>query len=247
MDGIVWLLRERRFFAGFLLFFISIPNLCGQVFDGEIKFVAPYQEITPFFPDIHVGAQYIQEDRHVDGHPFYNNQLLGMGKITISGFDYSETPLQYDIVNDLVITISPIKNQKAILDPDKIETFTLGDSSTFIKVNQDIRSFYHGNGFYREIVQGNVSLYCKHYKEIVKDSSPMTPYNKFFENQKYYIELENEFHPVRKKKDAFKLLQVTKREIRPELKRNNLKFKRNKEAYLKVVVNNALKTRNNVE
>ena len=247
MNGIVWLLRNKWLFAGFLLFFSSCSNLCGQVFDGEIKFVAPYQEITPFFPDIHVGAQYIQEDRHVDGHPFYNNQLLGMGKITISGFDYSETPLQYDIVNDLVITISPIKNQKAILDPDKIETFTLGDSSTFIKVNQDIRSFYHGNGFYREIVQGNVSLYCKHYKEIVKDSSPMTPYNKFFENQKYYIELENEFHPVRKKKDAFKLLQVTKREIRPELKRNNLKFKRNKEAYLKVVVNNALKTRNNVE
>lgn len=242
MNGIDWLLRKKCIFTGILLFFISVSNLSGQIFDGEIKFVAPYQEITPYFPEIHVGAQYIQEDRHVDGHPFYNNPLLGNGKITISGFRYSDTPLQYDIVNDLVITISKIKNQKAILDPDKVEKFILGDSSTFVKINQDIKSFYHGNGFYREIVEGNGGLYCKHYKEIVKDSSPMTPYSKFFENLKFFILLEDQFHPVRKKKDVFRLLHVTKRDIRPDLKRNNLKFRKNKEAYLKVVVNNALKT-----
>lgn len=247
MNGIVWRLRIKWLFTGFLLFSISVSNLCGQVFDGEIKFVAPYQEITPYFPEIHVGAQYIQEGRHVDGHPFYNNKLLGMGKITISGFNYSETPLQYDIVNDLVITISPIKNQKAILDPDKIERFILGDSSTFVKINQEIGSFYHRNGFYREIIPGNIGLYCKHYKEIVKDSSPMTPYNKFFENLKFYIFLENEFHPVKKKKDAFKLLLVSKKDIRSELRTNNLKFKRNKETYLKVVVTKALKISDNNE
>jgi hypothetical protein len=82
--------------------------------------------------------------------------------------------------------------------------FTLGDSSTFIKVRQDIGSFYHGNGFYREIVAGNIGLYCKHYKEIVTDNSPMTASNKFFENLRFYIVLDNEFYHVRKQKDAFK-------------------------------------------
>lgn len=247
MNGIVWFLSNRWIFGGILLFSFSGSNLCAQVFDGEDKFIAPYKEITAYFPEIHVGAQYIQEDRHVDGHPFYNNKLLGMGKITISGYSYSETPLQYDIVNDLVITLSPIKNQKAILNPDKIERFILGDSSTFIKVAQDIGSFYQRNGFYREIIRGDTGLYCKHYKEIVKDSSPMTPYNKFFENLRFYVVLEDEFHPVRKKKDALKLLQVTKREIRSELRSNNVKFKKNKEAYLKIVVMNAIKNTDDEE
>lgn len=242
MNGIVWLLRNRWIFGGILFFSISGSNLCAQVFDGEAKFIAPYKEITPYFPEIHVGAQYVQEDRHVDGHPFYTNKLLGMGNITISGYSYSETPLQYDIVNDLVITLSPIKNQKAILDPDKIERFILGDTSTFIKVAQDMGSFYHRNGFYREIIPGNTGLYCKHYKEIVKDSSPMTPYTKFFENLRFYVFLDDEFHPVRKKKEALKLLQVTKRDIRSELKSNNVKFRKNKEAYFKIVVMHASKT-----
>lgn len=75
----------------------------------------------------------------------------------------------------------------------------------------------------------------------------MTAYNKFFENLRFYIVLDNEFYHVRKQKDAFKLLQVTKREIRSELRKNNLKFKRNKEAYLKIVVNKALITIDNNE
>lgn len=111
MNGIIWRFRTKWFFAYFLVFFISVSNLSGQVLDGGNKFVAPYQEITPYFPEIHSGTQYVQENRHVDGHPFYNNQLFGTGEITIGGFSYIETPLQYDIVNDLVITISPIKNQ----------------------------------------------------------------------------------------------------------------------------------------
>jgi len=242
MNGIVWLLRNKWFFTYYFVFYFTATNLSGQVFIGDAKFVSPYQELTPYFPEIHTGTQYVQANRHVDGHPFYNNQLLGSGTIKIGGFNYIDTFLQYDIVNDLVITLSPLQNKKSILDPDKIEMFTLGDTSTFVKVRKDFGTFYHRNGFYREIIPGNIGLYCKHYKDIVKDSSPMSPLNKFFENQKFYIVLEDEFHPIRKRKDAFNLLQVSKREVRSEFRQNNLKFKKDKEAYLKIVVNQALKT-----
>jgi hypothetical protein len=235
-------LHKQWIFVNILIFFTSFSSLNGQVYDGEKIFVTSYHEIISYLPEIHVGTQYVQDNRHVDGHPFYNNQILGLGKITISGFSYVEVPLQYDIVKDLVITVTPVKTQKSIIDPDKIERFTLGDSSTFVKFKQQNVPFYHGNGFYREIAKGNIGLYCKHNKEIIKDSSPMTPFNSFFENQRFYIHKNNEFYAIRRRKDIFSLLQITKGDIRSEIRKDGLKFRKNKEAYIKVAVNKALET-----
>jgi hypothetical protein len=226
-------------------FFISLaaPQAAiSQVLAEKTSIVNSYKEILPYFPEIHVGTQYVQENRHVDGHPFYHHQLFGMGKITLGGFSYIDTPLQYDIVKDQVITITPIKNQKSIIDPNKIETFILGDSSTFVKITEELASFHHGNGFYREVVTGRISLYCKHYKEIVKDSSPMAPFNTFLENRKYYIHMDNEYHSVRSRKDTFKLLQISKKAIKPEIRAQALNFKKNKEAYLRIMVIKALES-----
>lgn len=226
-------------------FFISLaaPQAAiGQVLAEKNNIVNSYTEIIPYFPEIHVGTQYIQEDRHVDGHPFYNHQLFGVGEITVGGFSYMATPLQYDIVKDQVITITSIKNQKTIIDPNKIETFILGDSSTFVKIPEELASFHHKNGFYREVVNGRISLYCKHYKEIVKDSSPMTPFNSFFENRKYYIYMDNAYYPVQRRKDTFELLQISKKAIKPQIRKQALNFKKNKEAYLKIMVTKALES-----
>nr|MBI1230118.1 hypothetical protein [Cytophagales bacterium] len=215
-----------------------------QVLAEKTSIVNSYKEILPYFPEIHVGTQYVQENRHVDGHPFYHHELFGMGKITLGGFSFIDTPLQYDIVKDQVITMTPIKNQKSIIDPNKIEAFILGDSSTFVKIPEELASFHHGNGFYREVVNGRISLYCKHYKEIVKDRSPMSPFNSFLENKKYYIYMDNAYYSVRNRKDTFKLLQISKKAIKPEIRAQALTFKKDKETYLKIMVIKALESGN---
>lgn len=207
------------------------------------SFLHTYNQIIAYFPDIHTGGHYVEVKRALDGHPYYDNNKMENGVIFISGFEFSDVPLQYDIWDDLLLTFSPVFMQKMILNHQKVVKFQLSNGDIFVS-KPDPGLYYHHNGFYREIVQGDISLYCKHRKEKKQESSTVQFERYYNEIKKYLIEVDNELIPVPRKKMVYELLQLQKKEAKPVLKAKGLRFKKNREAYLSTLVKLANEKRN---
>ncbi|WP_209331848.1 hypothetical protein [Lunatimonas salinarum] len=222
-----------------MLFLIKPLILLGQIPASDSLYTQSYQEIRSFFPEVHTGSQYARSQTSIAGHPYFGNNAMEFGNIDIQGFKFSRIPLQFDIYDEILVTLTPAKGQRTILNPLRIQAFTLADGSRFVKKDQVPEFSFHRKGFYREISVGKQGLYCKHYKEIKKDSSPLNPYLSYLEVTRYFIEKENRMHLIRRKKDAYGVLSLNRKEIRPQLRESKLSFKRNKEAYLLLLVSTA--------
>jgi hypothetical protein len=214
-----------------------LSPLLAQTPVNDSLYVANYQKMKAFFPEVHAGAQYARSQTSVAGHPYFGPNAMEYGIVTIQDFEFSNVPLQYDLFDEILVTLTPARGQRTILNPERISAFELGDGSRFVKKNNVEGFFFHRKGFYREIATGKQNLYCKHYKEITKDSSPLNPYMSYLEIKRFFIEKDGIMHLIRRKKDSYRLLSINRKEIRPRIKEPRLKFKRDKEAYLLVLVN----------
>lgn len=200
-------------------------------------FVPHYQKIFTDFPDIAIGGFYSEPHRTIDQKPFYKGDgEIHRGSLIISGFSFEDIPLQYDIWSDLLITVSSIHNQKLIVNQAKVNRFTLADSLVFVKKDTDSGFFNHKNGFYREFVKGEIGLYGKYWLERKKRSSVFEAYQTYSYKERFFIEKEGVLHPITRRKNAFELLGLNRREIRPLLREARLKFRRDKPRYLGFLV-----------
>src|SRR5690606_1172759 len=96
--------------------------------------------------------------------------------------------------------------------------------------------YYHRNGFYREIVKDDIGLYCKYWKELKKRSSIFEDFDKYINKQRYFLEIEGQLVSINKRKDAFALLNLRPKDLRPLLKKEKVKYKRDREKYLSLLV-----------
>lgn len=216
---------------------LPIPSVYSQKLETDSSYLHSYAELRRYFPEVHTGSQYARSQPSVDGHPYYGSNTMEYGSLTIQGYTFSGVPLQFDIFDDLLITLTPAAGQRTVMNVSRLHSFTLADGSVFKKKENVDPYYFHQNGFYREVVQGNVSLYCKHYKEIQKDSSPLTPFRTYLEIKRYFIEVNGKLQPVRRRKDLFVMMELDRKTVRKIMRPERLKFKRDKEEYLKKVVN----------
>jgi hypothetical protein len=222
-------------------------NLQAQTPDTEPLFLNTYNQIIAYFPDIHVAGQYVELRRALEGHPFYETNKMENGMVMISGYPFDSIPLQYDIWDDLLISFSPIFMQKMILNHLKIEKFQLHNGDTFVRKNENPGYYYHNNGFYREVVNDDIGLYCKHAKEKKQESSTIELRRYYNEIQKFFFEIDGKLVPAPRKKKVFELLQLPKKEAKQLLKSKGHRFKRHKEDYLKILVLLANEKKNTYE
>jgi hypothetical protein len=223
------------FFICFNFFFFTVY---AQTPVNEKVLYEHYSQLIHFFPDLHSGGQYFPSYRGVEGHPFYISKNLDRNPLIIGEVAFEEVPLQYDIVDDVIVSVTPAKGQKSILNHEKIDGFGL-EGHTFIRIKEELPYFFHKNGFYRVVVAGEIDLFCKHRKLPAKNSGSMETGRKYEDRDWYLIRLEKDYHLVKRKKEAFELLGLKKKEVKPLLKKDRLRFKRDKEAYLRVLITKA--------
>lgn len=199
-------------------------------------FVQSYRQLTSYYPGVHTGTHYLRTMSNTGGHPYFGTNAIEYGKITIENFEFSHIPLIYDIYDDVLVSITPAKGQRTMINSNRISAFEMADGSRFVKLDANPGTFFHRNGFYREIIKDEVSLYCKDFKLVLKDNSPLSPLKKYVDNQRFFYKINNEFFLITKKKEAFRMLNLNKREVRPQLKSRRLRFRKHKEEFLKVLV-----------
>ncbi|WP_460517262.1 hypothetical protein [Cyclobacterium sediminis] len=201
------------------------------------QLVGRYVEIIQFFPEINTGTHYIEENRSLDGHPFYLSSKMDLGTIIIGENYFKGVPLQYDIWEDWVLSFSSAFHQRMILNHLKIDSFKLIDGSLFIKKEKPNDFLFHKNGFYREVEAGKIGLYAKHRKQKKQESSTMELVRSYEEVVKYFFEIEGKLVEVPKKNKVFETLGLAKKSAKKELKTLGLRYKKDRETYLKTLVN----------
>ncbi len=223
------------FFIFFSFFFFSIY---AQTPVNEKVLYEHYSQLIEYFPDLHSGGQYFPRYRGVEGHPFFVSRNLDRNPLIIGDVAFEEVPLQYDIVDDVLVSVTPAKGQKSILNHEKVDGFGL-EGHTFIRIKKELPHFFHKNGFYRVVVEGEIELYCKHRKQPAKHTGSMETGRKYEERDWFLVKMKGDYHLVKRKKEAFELLDLRKKEVKPLLRKDRLRFKRDTEAYLKVLITKA--------
>ncbi|WP_339921982.1 hypothetical protein [uncultured Cyclobacterium sp.] len=220
----------------FVVIVLTLPFQTKAQASFSKQYAEKYKEVLQFYPEINTGTHYIEENRSLDGHPFYLSAKIDFGTLTIGEFHFENVPLQYDIWEDWIISFSSVFNQRMILNHQKIERFKLVDGSTFVKREQPAGFLFHANGFYREIVTGETGLYAKHRKQKKQESSTIELKRSYDEVIRYFFELDGVLVPVPSKRNLFETLGISKKQAKQEIKRAGLRYKKNKEAYLQTLV-----------
>lgn len=198
-----------------------------------------YSKIIPHFPDLHMGGQYRPPHRLMENSSLYKNHNYEAGVVVLNGVEFKNIPMDYDVWYDVMVTINPIHRQLIILNHLKVDQFTLSDGTTFVRKNNAPDYFFHKNGFYRQLIDDDIGLYCKHWKIFSKRQSIFEKLDKYVDNVRYFIEMEGELIPVNKKKEAFRVLGVERKEVRPALKKEGANYRKDTEHYLRILVETA--------
>ena len=115
----------HKLIFGLLILITSPALLRAQTENPADPIMASYSKVIPHFPDLHMGGQFSPPHRSVNETSFYLDNGFEQGKLVISGFEFQEVPLDYNVWYDILVTINPIHRQYTLLNHLKIDQFTL--------------------------------------------------------------------------------------------------------------------------
>lgn len=227
-------MRKIIFLWGCCLF-LSVSSF-AQAVSENLQNLDKYQEQLPFFQELITGAQYPEPPRNYDGFPFLDTRSFEDGGLTINQVFYPEVPLLYDIRYDQVITFHPLFSQKLLINPEKVDGFVLKGDKQFQQISGNESYIHHKNGFYEVIASGPFQLISKHYK-VEKGARELGDYVGYYlEYEDFFLLRDESFYPIRKKKDAIKLLQIEKKSVRENLIRKGIYYNQNPRGFLKALL-----------
>ena len=211
--------------------FLTVSSF-GQAVSENLQNLDKYQEQLPFFQELITGAQYPEPPRNYDGFPFLDTRSFENGGLTINRVFYPDVPLLYDIRYDQVITFHPLFSQKLLIKPSKIDGFVLSDGKEFVQLSGNEGYLYDKNGFYEVIASGDFRLLSKHYK-VDRRARELGDYIGYYdEYEDFFLYKAGAFYPIKKKKDAIKVLGVEKKAIRENLTRQRIYYNKDRRKYL---------------
>jgi hypothetical protein len=173
------------------------------------------------------GSEYVNYDNHIEGHQFFESQVLEEGSVMYDGILYKNVPMLYDIVKDEVIIEHFDRYYKIRLVSERINYFSLLNH-TFVRFKKDPESRPElETGFYEILYDGQLTVLlkkAKRYKETIESQRVI---RQFLEDDQYYLYKNTSFHPVKGKLSVIQVLKDRKKEVRQFIRQHHLTFKAN--------------------
>ena len=167
--------------------------------------------------------------RFKQGTPYFVADTVWIkGSVTYDGILYKDVTIEYDNLQDFVIVQDSLYWVQ--LNGKKVSEFTLLNRH-FVRleknnVNKDIVT----TGFYEVLYNGNVSIFRKDIKQIHEEASIVEGVERaVIVSSHYYIKKGDMIYPVSKESEITDILPDKKKEIRQFLKKNKLKFRKDKD------------------
>jgi hypothetical protein len=219
-----------------VVYFILLPTmLFGQL---NIKEIMPSDSAarygitisdTVIRSHLHLykGTEYVNYDNHIEGHQFFESEVLEAGDILYNGILYLNVPMVYDIMKDEVMIEHFHKYYKIKLLQDKITYFSLL-GHTFVKVNADsLPDSGLASGFYEKLYEGKLKLLAKRIKDIEEEFLDNYVKKRFVQEDRFYLKKDENYVQLKGKNAIMRVLKDRKRDVRRYIQENNFDFKNN--------------------
>lgn len=168
------------------------------------------------------------------GSPYYLNDSLTSGSVTYDGIKYNNVFLMYDMLKESVIIKYFDTPFRIRLLNDKLNSFNLsGHQFVRITPKDNIRDIKEGN--YDQLYKGSFRLLAHRSalaQEVISDNKVQTRINR---GVQYFIIKDNAAYLINNSRYALKIVQDNG-VIKSYLKKNKLKYKKNKEEVLLKIV-----------
>lgn len=230
-----------RAFVNLLLFLtvLSAQTAFSQAVSTDSLFYdRPDQKSLQYFVDtlatplsLYNGIEHPGYFRSIKGFAYLDSEEMIEGRVNYDDVWYS-IPMLYDLHAERLIIMHFNKFHKISLINEKVKEFVLHDH-LFRNLSISESGKNGLMGMYEVLFEGDsISVYAKKRKLLNEQSTSHGLEREFISNDHYYMFLDGAFHQVKSKRDMFALMGNRKKDVVAELRRNKIKFKKNKEKAL---------------
>lgn len=214
-----------------LLCFVCFGNTLtaqNQISDSILlyKITSPenyYKNEIGGYMRLFYGTAYTPANQRAYGFPFWNTDSIRLGSIIYDHVLYNNIPLQYDIVNQLLVTAEPQKGFLIAMSNDKISSFSI-DGHIFFTVKANDSNHIIKTGYFESLINNTYSLWAKRDKEFKLSLRADELTGNYNNVNTYYIAINEKFYAVQNKKEILSVLNDKKEAIRSFIKLNKLSF-----------------------
>ncbi len=238
MCGLV--MRKSGFkFLLLLGLLFTIQKGWGQVLNGDSilrKASADYLLLMKQNASLYNGAEYIAPKQLIEGFPFFGRENYFDGFVITSGVSFFDVPIQYDLVNDVLLIWSHDRSILLMLNSEKIERFQLGKES-FIRaglIKQNDAETH--KGFFQLIHEGQHMAVSKKRKVVVQKTASDKSYAFYKQFNTYYLIINGDWIQVGSQKSVINALKDNKDAIKAFINKQQLNFRKSPEVFLKEVL-----------
>lgn len=167
--------------------------------------------------------------RVLEKNPYFNSPDFNPGTILYDHVFYDQVNLRYDEVADLVILEDSTHQIELI--KERLQAFSIGDNRFRYLIKEDtVSSALSKSGYYQVMVSNKTSLYKKEIKKvrekIINTNELATQIDV---DTYYYVQKNNHFFEIQKKKNIFQLFKDKEKEIKRYLKAQHLNYRKDKD------------------
>lgn len=167
------------------------------------------------------------------GHPFFISEKFTKGTIVYNDIEYTDIPLQYDVLTDQIITTLPNTNYKISLIKDYVQYFTLSDHH-FV----NITSKEMAPGFYELLLNDKMKVIAKRTKKSIESSynNNLIIRRRYIPKSKFYVFNNDRYFLIGNKKSLILVFQSQKEIINSYMRQMKTSFRKDKEKYIVEIV-----------
>lgn len=224
-----------------ILFMFSYPTLQAQgngVIDSSAYQIAKtyFQNIVGAESHLYTGEAYPKYDAGIKGDPFFMVTQMQNGDIFYDGSLYKDVPMLYDISRDKIIINRYNGNERIQLLTEKIKYLAFEGHKFENFATTEGKEDNISKKLYDVLFNGKATLLVQRIKNIKHGLKAEDPYS-FVEEDAFFIRNENNLFVVNNRNDVLPALNDKKNEVKAFIRKNRLKFKKNKEGDLIKTVN----------
>ncbi len=184
---------------------------------------------------LYSGTEFTSAYRSSAGFPFFQFSEPQQGNIYYDGIYYPGVLLSYDLINDQVVFITPVKKLKVVLVAAKVGWFSIKDHLFLNLTEDDGLTGFPGTGIYQLLFDGDVTVLGKS-KKILYQPSRADETAGFIQTNVFYIRKNSSYFLINNKRSLVNAFKNYKPEIIKFIQRENVSFKKDPgQAILRVV------------
>ena len=181
------------------------------------------------------GNEHRGYSQRINGFAYFGQNNWQRGSIFYDGLLFKNVPILYDLYKDQVIVQHFNEYIRISLISEKVKEFTIEDH-LFVRIERDsIQNPVLKTGFYDVLHKDNLELLARRTK-LIEETVTDHLEQDFIEKNSYYIKKNGAYKIVKSYKGLQEILKEKSKEIRRYLKKNKIKYRKDKETAIVLAV-----------